>query len=136
MFVSITRRTLAGLVFAVSIVGCSGDGAKQLPTAASAAPRSDTTSTAGRDSTDSTPVAKPVAHFDLTVMAFGPNSASDTTTAIPLPGSILTLSQAGDDSSLVGTAVADANGAAAFLAVPRLPPSSLRATPPGPIPHH
>jgi hypothetical protein len=89
------------------------------------------------DSAAATQGAAAVAHFDLTVTAFGAHSASDTSGAIPMPGTTVALTRiktaAGDTVTTdadVGTAVADTNGRVRFSAVATGYFYLLRATPP------
>lgn len=94
------------------------------------------------DSTDTTPVATPVTHLNLTVIALGTASTTDTSQATPVPGATLTLTRIatsrGDtvtSDTDGGSAIADANGYAHFTAVPTGYFYLLRAIPPAGSPY-
>ena len=94
------------------------------------------------DSTDTTPVAQPVTHFNLTVIALGTGIAPDTAEATPVPRATLTLTRlataSGDtvtSDADAGAAIADASGHAYFAAVPTGYFYLLRSIPPAGSPY-
>ncbi len=129
-----TARTtyLAGLICVLTPLACSRDTLVTSTTRIEGSP----------DSTDTTPVATPVPHFNLTVTAVGTGPGSDTTEVTPVPGAMLTLTRiattAGDTVTTdtdAGRAVADAAGQVVFVAVPTGYFYLLRSVPPSGSPY-
>lgn len=98
--------------------------------------------TSRSDSTNTTPVATPVTHFNLTVTAIGTGPGSDTAEVTPVRGATLTLTRvataAGDTVTTdtdAGTATSDATGRTYFASIPTGYFYLLRSVPPAGSPY-